>query len=235
MHVYGHTGEFPFKCTQCEQRFLRNCELKKHILAHNEVKQSCPLCPKNCKHTKPLTDLKCPQCPRGFTKGYELQIHLQIHSDKLPYKCPHCPNSFAHKPNFMAHICEHTGKFPYKCLQCLQGFMKRNDLMLHMKTHAENSSIKSYDTPLNSKEQSNETCSVVVKAKKDCERIQSPDITKTTKIKMEPKLETIPTRSDKSLIKTQAEETSNSLDDSYMCRTCKRVFANVDELKLHEK
>lgn len=245
MHVYGHTGEFPFQCTQCEQRFLRNCELKKHVLAHSEVKlpQTCPLCPKNCTHTQPIKDLKCPQCARGFTKGYELQIHLQIHSDKLPYKCPYCPNSFAHKPNFRAHICEHTGKFPHKCLQCLQGFMKRNDLMLHMKTHVEKSSIKSHVVPLNRKEQANETYSVAVKAKKDSVKIKNPtvlvkDITKTTKIKIEPKIETIqrtPTCTDKSSVKTLAKETPNSRDDSFKCRTCNRLFANINELRLHEK
>lgn len=243
MHVYGHTGEFPFQCTQCEQRFLRNCELKKHVLvAHSEVKlpQTCPLCPKNCKHTKPIKDLKCPQCARGFTKGYELQIHLQIHSDKLPYKCPYCPNSFAHKPNFMAHICEHTGKFPHKCLQCLQGFMKRNDLMLHMKTHVENRSIKLHAVPLNRKEQANETYSVAVKAKKDSAKIKNPtvlvkDITKTTKIKIEPKLERTRTCTDKELVETLAKENPNNHDDSFKCRTCNRLFANINELKLHEK
>ncbi|KAH6923954.1 hypothetical protein HPB50_010077 [Hyalomma asiaticum] len=57
-HVWAHTGERPFYCHLCPQRFRQRRVLNDHLLAHTGARP-----------------YKCPKCPRMFSRRSNLYRH----------------------------------------------------------------------------------------------------------------------------------------------------------------
>ena len=72
-----HSGEKPFKCTQCDKNFRAIGNLNTHMRIHGGVKP-----------------FKCTQCDKSFSAVGNLNTHVRIHSGVKPFKCTQCDKSF---------------------------------------------------------------------------------------------------------------------------------------------
>ena len=78
-------GENVFKCKKCDLRFIKKCELKKHIRTIH---------PKN---------LKCEHCEKTFDQNCDLENHLKTHEQAKRFKCNGCDKLFLLKWRLMQH------------------------------------------------------------------------------------------------------------------------------------
>ena len=79
-YLLSHTGERPYKCSQCDKRFAQKGGLKKHHRIHTGEKS-----------------YECTQCDKRFAQKNDLTRHQRIHSGEKPYECDQCDKSFVQK------------------------------------------------------------------------------------------------------------------------------------------
>ena len=68
-HSATHSGERPFECGICDQKFSLKGSLSKHLLTHQEGR------------------FECDQCDYKATQKGTLVLHLLTHSGVKPHKC----------------------------------------------------------------------------------------------------------------------------------------------------
>lgn len=116
-----HEPDKPFVCIQCNKKFGRRSDLKKHSIVHTGIRPfNCPVCGKNfsrntnlTKHLRIHSGLKphvCQQCPRSFTTKADLFRHVQVHNELKPFKCSQCPATYSRKDKFLYHEKSHLKK-----------------------------------------------------------------------------------------------------------------------------
>ncbi|KAL1460965.1 hypothetical protein WDU94_012899 [Cyamophila willieti] len=86
-HEYKHTGDTPFKCSQCDKGFRSLSTLRQHRLVHQNP---------SSQHT-------CQVCGKQFKRKAALDVHWRIHSGNLPFSCPDCNKTFAQKNDMLKH------------------------------------------------------------------------------------------------------------------------------------
>ncbi|CAH8544929.1 unnamed protein product [Heterobilharzia americana] len=87
----------PFVCgmLNCNKRFVRIDELRRHQRTHSEVKQ-----------------FVCDICKKGFTRSDHLMTHRRTHTGERPYECKICDRRFARSDERNRHAKTHMRDRP---------------------------------------------------------------------------------------------------------------------------
>ena len=78
-HSRTHSGERPFECGICDEKFRQKGSLTNHLLTHQ------------------LGRFECDQCDYKATLKRSLVLHLMTHSGVKPHKCDRCEFSATRK------------------------------------------------------------------------------------------------------------------------------------------
>ncbi|KAF6073793.1 zinc finger and BTB domain containing 41 [Phyllostomus discolor] len=163
-HTRVHTGEKPFECDICRQRYSTKSNLTVHRKKHsNETdfhkkEHKCPYCNKLhaskktlAKHVKRFhpenaqefisikktksESWKCDICKKSFTRRPHLEEHMILHSQDKPFKCTYCEEHFKSRFARLKHQEKfHLGPFP--CDICGRQFNDTGNLKRHIEcTH----------------------------------------------------------------------------------------------------
>ena len=84
-HSRTHTGEKPFRCKLCDQKFGNLTNLNHHSLTYK------------------VGRFECKECDYKATRKQHLVRHLLTHSGVKPHKCDSCEFSTATKGNLVIH------------------------------------------------------------------------------------------------------------------------------------
>ena len=85
-HMLIHSGEKPYGCRYCPQKFRTIGLRNKHMLIHSEVEP----------HT-------CSWCGKQFSQAHSWRMHLYAHNMDKPFVCEFCQEPFAAYQGLVAH------------------------------------------------------------------------------------------------------------------------------------
>ena len=118
-HSRTHSGELPYECGMCDEKFRQKRGLAQHLLTHQESR------------------FECDQCDYKSTQKVHLVLHLMTHSGVKPHKCDRCKFSATKKGGLVIHQRRHTGERPFSCTDCSYKTVSGSNLTVHMRKHTD--------------------------------------------------------------------------------------------------
>jgi uncharacterized Zn-finger protein len=149
----AHEEPLPFKCKECEHRFRRKIQLKKHQkVAHDlgEYTYSCQVCQAGFfnlnlygKHlvSHKVKERACDECGQSFPNWTQLVKHKRDgHNILRRFQCDLCDKAFSRKPNLRQHMVLHLQKERvYACNyeNCSKFYTAKRNLQAHIRSKHE--------------------------------------------------------------------------------------------------
>eukprot|EP00090_Calanus_glacialis_P029570 TRINITY_DN47467_c0_g1_i1.p1 TRINITY_DN47467_c0_g1~~TRINITY_DN47467_c0_g1_i1.p1 ORF type:complete len:374 (-),score=64.85 TRINITY_DN47467_c0_g1_i1:40-1161(-) len=143
-HERKHTGETPYSCNYCEEKFNMSYKLKDHMNSkHLNIERKlfvCEFCGKEYKkrsdmneHTNTHTGdptSKCELCQETFNTKTAHREHMNIHNKK--HECKDCGKCFGNARNLERHEKAHSGIKDFQCSICAKPYTSLRSLQKHM-------------------------------------------------------------------------------------------------------
>ncbi|XP_058455977.1 zinc finger protein 271-like [Malaya genurostris] len=147
-HMANHTGQQPYGCVHCEERFIRKKDMERHLEDMHGAEGGTG-------SAEQKERFACMYCPRTLLSKTARYLHIKHnHADKEPIAkqvllslpdsltCSHCKKSFTSRNTLKLHVLNHLGKLPHQCDTCDAGFYKPADLLKHkQRYHSAGSSM----------------------------------------------------------------------------------------------
>ncbi|KAM4605055.1 zinc finger and BTB domain-containing protein 41 [Polymixia lowei] len=135
-HTRVHTGEKPFQCDICLQRYSTKSNLTVHKKKHasdapfQKKEHKCPFCNKLHASKKTLA-----KHVRRFHPDH-IQEFLTMRKRKSEgWKCAICLKTFTRRPHLEEHMILHTQDRPFKCTYCDEYFKSRFARLKHQEKY----------------------------------------------------------------------------------------------------
>ncbi|XP_054280548.1 PR domain zinc finger protein 15-like [Macrosteles quadrilineatus] len=148
-HYMCATGEKPFECPDCGQKFVKKGHYESHLNTHYGVRPfKCP--ESKCKASFTQKDklirhqkshkrevkVMCPLCDKQYTTQDILNHHLlKVHSTNKQFRCDQCPRTYKYAKSLRIHRFKHQAKRDYMCDVCGKKYALSAQLKLHKRSH----------------------------------------------------------------------------------------------------
>ncbi|XP_023239083.1 zinc finger and BTB domain-containing protein 14-like [Centruroides sculpturatus] len=166
-HLFCHIRKKPFCCTSCNEKFLWQFLLRRHMKEHktgneneishmnlrlqlsgNRVKlfsrndkvHACKISGKEYKYED--RPIKSDIYNKNFKRKKQLKSYKKTYSEKRPFKCDICNKGFKSKLHLKSHHLKHSEERTFKCDICNKGFKWKGQLKSHHLTHSEERTFK---------------------------------------------------------------------------------------------
>ncbi|XP_034411484.1 zinc finger and BTB domain-containing protein 41 isoform X2 [Cyclopterus lumpus] len=135
-HTRVHTGEKPFQCDVCLQRYSTKSNLTVHKKKHasdapfQKKEHKCPFCNKLHASKKTLA-----KHVRRFHPDHIQEFLTKRKRKSEGWKCAICLKTFTRRPHLQEHMILHTQDRPFKCSFCDEYFKSRFARLKHQEKY----------------------------------------------------------------------------------------------------